>query len=225
MAFPSPSVESLPETRLSLSSQQDIIDSNAVKPANTKPLIMGAGPCIFAVPVGILSFPCPCKQGVFEFEPNTPIHWNERCGTCHHLLSNHKSFLGPIVSYTVDPLNMDFPSPSVGSLPETRFSLSSQQDIIDSSAVKPANTKHLVMGAGPCTFTYPAGSLRVPCPCKQGVFEFEPNTLIHGNERCGTCHHSLSHHESFLGPNPVLCCDNLLKRLQIPAVLARVFPS
>jgi hypothetical protein len=104
----------------------------------------------------------------------------------------------------MDFLRSLFPSQPAGSLPDTRSYLPSQQeDIVDSGAVELADTKLRIMGTGACTYLFAAGEVRVQCPCPQGVFNIQSNT-IQDNEKCQKCTHYLFLHQDFtptLGQN------------------------
>jgi len=106
----------------------------------------------------------------------------------------------------MDLLRSLFPSQPAGSLPDTRSFLPSQQeDIVDSRAVELADTKFRIMGTGACTCLIAVGELRVQCPCPQGVFKIQSNT-IQDNEKCQKCTHPLFQHQDFttiLGQNPL----------------------
>ena len=112
----------------------------------------------------------------------------------------------------MDFLRSLFSSQPAGNPPDTQSSLlSRQEDIVDRRAVKPADTELHIMGSGPCNFTLVAGKSTMSCNCQQGVFRFQPDTPIRGNEECDVCGHPLSIHEKFsgaLGQNSLLCRDN-----------------
>lgn len=68
---------------------------------------------------------------------------------------------------------------------------------IPSDKVKMIAPKELtrMMASGRCNFIVSIGTLNVPCPCVQGIFEIGTEGLSM-NPNCVRCHHAMIYHES-----------------------------
>jgi hypothetical protein len=64
------------------------------------------------------------------------------------------------------------------------------------------------MAAGQCAAIVVVGKIHLQCPCQQGIFNIQPNTLTQVDEECQQCGHSLSLHKNFSisGQNSISHC-------------------